>query len=149
MSATIKLYELAGAGRVVSAHSLCWRQTINCHWRDRLLDAFGGKPAKQWDTLVEWTLNKLSKVQTMLNGAVPTLQHLIDVCAFSQLGDSTMTAITLDLHSIVDLTDEQFYSAKQSRYQIRAQSQRGDCDATNWLEDWKPNTKHTTFGKLD
>jgi len=51
-----------------------------------------------------------------------------------------MTAITLDLHSIVDLTDEQFTSsAKPDRYQIRAQSQRGiDCDATNWLEDWKP-----------
>jgi len=56
---------------------------------------------------------------------------------------------TLDLHSIVDLTDEQLPS--ESRYQIRAQSQRGiDCDATNWLEDWKPEYQaYTTFGKLD
>jgi len=50
MSATIKLYELAGA-RCVSSFPLLATDDPIVTWRD--LDAFGGKPAKQWDTLVE------------------------------------------------------------------------------------------------
>jgi len=58
-----------------------------------------------------------------------------------------MTAIALDLHSIVDLTDRQFYQLCQ--ISELTQSQRGVMP-TNWLEDGNRNTKLTQrFGKLD
>jgi len=123
MSATIKLYELAGAGRVVSAHSLCWRQTINCHLARSPARCFRWE-ARQTMGLLLVDFEQIVQSPNLCNGAVPTLQHLIDVCAFSQLGDSTMTAITLDLHSIVDLTTSSLPALpSESRYQIRAQSQ--------------------------
>jgi len=53
MSATIKLYELAGAGALCQLIPSAGDRRSNCHLARSPADAFGGKPAKQWDTLVE------------------------------------------------------------------------------------------------
>jgi len=62
-----------------------------------------------------------------------------------------MTAITLELRPVINLTDEQFYQLCHNNPDIKLESnqRRIDCYATDWLGGTAKYQANAAFGKLD